>query len=239
MTWSIVVHDPVTDAFAVAIATKAFAVGASCPFVRAGVGAVSTQSITNRYLGPAVLDGMARGLPPDAAIQGALAGDAGAGLRQVHAVDRFGRTAAWTGQNCVTWCGSVAAENVSVAGNMLAGEPTVAATLRTFRMHDDLDLPERLMRAMEAGEDAGGDKRGKQSAAMVLVTTEDFPDLNLRVDDAPEPLTELRRLLGLWRVERQPGLATSPRKSDPSGLIDLDAIDAGWRARGLDLRLRR
>ncbi|MBN8906185.1 MAG: DUF1028 domain-containing protein, partial [Rhodospirillales bacterium] len=70
-------------------------------------------------------------------------------------------------------------------------------------------------------------------------TTEDFPDLNLRVDDAPEPLTELRRLLGLWRVERQPGLATSPRKSDPSGLIDLDAIDAGWRARGLDLRLRR
>ncbi|MBN8908217.1 MAG: DUF1028 domain-containing protein [Rhodospirillales bacterium] len=239
MTWSIVAHDPATGAFAVAIATKAFAVGASCPFVRAGVGAGSTQSMTNRYLGPAVLDGMARGLPPAAAIQGALAGDEGAGLRQVHAVDRFGRTAAWTGQHCVAWSGSVAAEYVSVAGNMLAGEPTIAQTLRTFRMQDELDLPERLMRAMEAGEAAGGDKRGKQSAAMVLVTTEDFPDLNLRVDDAPEPLGELRRLLGIWRVERQPGLATSPRKSDPSGLIDLDAIDAGWRARGLDLRLRR
>ena len=108
MTWSIVAHDPATGAFAVAVATKAFAVGASCPFVRSGVGAVSTQSFTNRYLGPAILDAMARGLPPDAAIEGALAGDAGRGLRQVHAVDRHGRTAAWTGQNCVEWCGSVA-----------------------------------------------------------------------------------------------------------------------------------
>lgn len=239
MTWSIVTHDPVTGAFAVAVATRAFAVGASCPFVRAGVGAVSTQSMTNRYLGPAILDAMQRGLPPDAAIQGALVGDAGAGLRQVHAVDRFGRTAAWTGANCVEWCGSASTEGVSVAGNMLAGEPTVAATLHAFRIHDDLDLPERLMQAMEAGEAAGGDRRGKQSAAMVLTTTEDFPDLNLRVDDAAEPLAELRRLLGIWRVERQPSLASQPRRADPAGFIDMDAIEAGWRARGLDLRFRR
>ena len=129
MTWSIVAYDPATSAFAVAVATKAFAVGASCPFVRSGVGAVSTQSFTNRYLAPAILDGMARGLPPDAAIEGALAGDAGRGIRQVHAVDRHGRTAAWTGQNCVEWCGSVTAPGISVAGNMLAGEPTIAATL--------------------------------------------------------------------------------------------------------------
>jgi uncharacterized Ntn-hydrolase superfamily protein len=117
MTWSIVAHDAKTDAFAVAVATRAFAVGAHCPFVRAGVGAVSTQSMTNRYLGPAILDGMARGLPPSAAIEGALAGDEGSGLRQVHAVDRFGRTAAWTGRNCVEWRGSVSAEGISVAGN--------------------------------------------------------------------------------------------------------------------------
>src|SRR6202012_3029145 len=101
MTWSIVAYDPATSAFAWAGATKAFAVGASCPFVRSGVGAVSTQSMTNRYLGPAVLDGMARGLHPAAAIEGALAGDEGRGIRQVHAVDRRGRTAAWTGGNCV------------------------------------------------------------------------------------------------------------------------------------------
>ena len=216
MTWSIVTHDPATGAFAVAVATKAFAVGASCPFVRAGVGAVSTQSMTNRYLGPAILDAMARGLPPDAAIEGALAGDAGKGLRQVHAVDRLGRTAAWTGGNCVTWCGSLAGPSISVAGNMLAGEPTIAETLAAWTAHDGLALPERLMAAMDAGEAAGGDRRGRQSAAMVMTTTEDFPDLNLRVDDHAAPLTELRRLLGIWRVEGQPRVGMAPSKEYPS-----------------------
>lgn len=239
MTWSIVTHDPDTGAFAVAVATKAFAVGASCPFVRAGVGAVSTQSMTNRYLGPAILDAMARGLPPDAAIEGALAGDAGAGLRQVHAVDRLGRTAAWTGGNCVTWCGSLAGPSISVAGNMLAGEPTIAETLAAWNVHDGLALPERLMAAMDAGEAAGGDRRGRQSAAMVMTTTEDFPDLNLRVDDHAAPLTELRRLLGIWRVEGQPRVGMAPSKANPSGFIDMDVIEAGWIARGMDLRFRR
>jgi uncharacterized Ntn-hydrolase superfamily protein len=237
MTWSIVVHDKATDAFAVAVATCAFAVGASCPFVRAGVGAVSTQSMTNRYLGPAVLDGMARGLPPAAAIEGALAGDAGRGLRQVHAVDRHGRAAAWTGENCVMWCGSEQAHGVSVAGNMLAGPEVVSDTLAA--MEADLPLPERLMGAMLAGQSAGGDRRGRQSAAMVLATTEDFPDLNLRVDDHEDPLGELDRLVGLWRRDVLPMLATRPNRANPSGITDLDQIEAGWIARGLDLRLRR
>jgi uncharacterized Ntn-hydrolase superfamily protein len=239
MTWSIVAHDPNTDAFAVAVATKAFAVGASCPFVRAGVGAVSTQSMTNRYLGPAILDAMARGLPPAAAIESALAGDEGRGIRQVHAIDRHGRTACWTGQNCVAWCGHVAGGGISVAGNMLAGEPTVTATLTAWKANPALPMPDRLMAAMQAGEDAGGDRRGKQSAAMVMVTTEDFPDLNLRVDDHGEPLRELRRLLSIWRLEGVPRLGTAPSKSNPSGLTDLDAIEAGWIAQGLDLRFRR
>lgn len=239
MTWSITAHDPATGAFAVAVATCAFAVGASCPFVRAGVGAVSTQSMTNRYLGPVVLDAMARGLSPDAAIESALAGDEGRGLRQLHAVDRHGHSAAWTGRNCVEWCGSLAAPGISVAGNMLAGERVIAATLETWLALPDLDMPERLMRAMEAGEAAGGDRRGKQSAAMVMTTTEDFPDLNLRVDDHAEPLMELRRLLGLWRSEGQPRLGLAPGKTNPSGFTDMDAIEAGWIARGLDLRFRR
>jgi uncharacterized Ntn-hydrolase superfamily protein len=239
MTWSIVAHDPNSGAFAVAVATKAFAVGASCPFVRAGVGAVSTQSMTNRYLGPAILDALARGLSPVAAIEGALAGDEGRGIRQVHAVDRIGRTAAWTGGNCVEWCGSVAAGGISVAGNMLAGEPTIAETLASWKASRRLPMPDRLMTAMEAGEAAGGDRRGKQSAAMVMVTTEDFPDLNLRVDDHAEPLQELRRLLAIWKVEGVQRLGIAPSKSNPSGLTDLDAIEAGWIARGLDLRFRR
>jgi uncharacterized Ntn-hydrolase superfamily protein len=122
---------------------------------------------------------------------------------------------------------------------MLAGEPTVAATLAAWQANPGLDVPERLMVAMEAGEAAGGDRRGRQSAAMVLTTTEDFPDLNLRVDDSPTPLPELRRLVGIWRVERAPGLAAQPSRANPAGFVDLDAIEAGWVVRGVDLRLRR
>jgi uncharacterized Ntn-hydrolase superfamily protein len=239
MTWSIVAHDPTSGTFAVAIATRALAVGASCPFVRHAVGALSTQSFTNRYLGPAVLEGLARGLDPAAAIEGALAGDGGSGLRQIHVVDRNGRTAAWTGHNCVEWCGSVAAEGVSVAGNMLAGEAVIGETLTSFLTHASVQLPKRLLLAMRAGEAAGGDRRGRQSAAMRLITTEDFPDLDLRVDDHPDPLGELDRLLDLWREQVEPGLAQRPSRVNPSGFTDLDAIEAGWRTRGLDLRFRR
>lgn len=239
MTWSILARDPATGAFAIGITTCAFAVGASCPFVRAGVGAVSTQSMTNRYLGPAVLDGMARGLPPAAAIEGALAGDEGRGVRQVHALDRHGRSAAWTGGNCVEWCGDIQGIDVSLAGNMLAGKAVLADTLAAWHAHEALDLPERLLAALDAGEAAGGDRRGRQSAALKLVSTEDFPDVDIRVDDHLEPLVELRRLLGIWQRDRAPGLLTAPRKADPSGFIDLDAIEAGWKARGVTLRFRR
>src|SRR4051794_11990516 len=119
MTWSIVAHDPATGTFAVAVATCNFAVGASCPFVRSGVGAVSTQSFTNRYLAPAILDALERGLAPAEAIESALVGDRGREIRQVHVVDRHGRSAAFTGVNCVGWCGDAPAEGFSVAGNML------------------------------------------------------------------------------------------------------------------------
>lgn len=239
MTWSIIAHDAATGAFAVAVATKNLAVGSSVPHLRAGVGAVATQSIANRYLGPAVLDGMERGLTPDAAIAQAVGADAGRGLRQIHAIDRFGRTAAWTGENCVMWCGSRAASAVSVAGNMLANADVVPATLAAFTTCPEQLLPERLMAAMLAGDSAGGDRRGRQSAAMVLTTTEDFPDLSLRVDDHATPLVELQRVLGIWRRDRAPLLGDMPRKADPAGVIDLDAIEAPWIAAGLDLRLRR
>lgn len=239
MTWSIVAHDPATGALAVAVTTCNLAVGASCPFLRAGVGAVSTQSMSNRYLGPAVLDGMARGLSPRLALDAALAGDEGRGLRQIHAVDARGRIAAFTGANCVEWCGSVAGDGFSVAGNMLAGEAVVQATAETFAAQRGLPLPERLMAALQAGQAAGGDRRGRQSAALMLTTTEDFPDINLRVDDHAAPLDELARLLALWRSQAEPTQHTRPSRADPAGLTDLDAIEAGWRARGMDLRLRR
>jgi uncharacterized Ntn-hydrolase superfamily protein len=239
MTWSIVAHDPTTGAFAVAVTTCNIAVGATCPFLKSGVGAVSTQSMSNRYLGPAVLHGLERGLTPAKAIEAALVGDEGKGLRQIHAVDRHGRNAAWTGDNCVEWCGHIGGDGFSVAGNMLSGGTVVQASFDSFRANAGLALPERLITALDAGEAMGGDKRGRQSAALVLTTTEDFPDINLRVDDHTAPLAELRRLLGLWRIQAEPGLASRPSRANPSGETDLDVIEAAWIARGMDLRLRR
>jgi uncharacterized Ntn-hydrolase superfamily protein len=239
MTWSIVAFDQATGAFGAAVATKAFASGSFVPFVRAGVGAVGTQSLTNRYLAPVVLDGMARGLSPALAISSAVAGDEGREIRQIHAVDRHGRFGAWTGKHCVEWCGSVGETGVSVAGNMLSNDRVAAATLSGFKADPALPLPERLMAALENGEAAGGDRRGRQSAAMVMVTTEDFPDLSLRVDDHSEPLPEMRRLLNIWRRDRAPYLGNSPSKANPAGLHDIDKIEASWKAQGLDIRFRR
>ncbi len=239
MTWSIVAHDTATGAFAAAVTTCNLAVGAACPFLRAGVGAVSTQSLSNRYLGPVVLDALARGLSPELALASALAGDEGAGLRQIHVVDAHGRVAAHTGANCVEWCGSLAGYGFSIAGNMLANGKVLDDTATVFATRTDLPFPERLMAALHAGQAAGGDKRGRQSAALMVTTTEDFADINLRVDDHTDPLDELSRLLALWRVQAEPGQHTRPSRANPAGLTDLDAIEAGWRARGADLRLRR
>jgi uncharacterized Ntn-hydrolase superfamily protein len=239
MTWSIVAFDAKTGAFGATVATRAFASGAFVPFVRAGVGAVGTQSLTNRYLAPVVLDGLARGLSPKLAIEAAVAGDEGRDVRQIHAVDSQGRFAGWTGRHCVEWAGHLGEPFISVAGNMLSNDRVAQATLDGFKADPSASLPERMMAAMEAGEAAGGDRRGRQSAGMVMVTTEDFPDLSLRVDDAAEPLPELRRLLGIWRRDRAPFLGNSPSKANPTGVIDLDAMEASWAKQGLNLRFRR
>ena len=239
MTWSIVAYDPATGAFGAAVATKAFAAGTFVPFVQSGVGAVGTQSLTNRYLGPAVLGGLARGLSARLAIDAAIAGDEGREVRQLHCVDRQGRFAAWTGRHCVEWAGSCGEPCVSVAGNMLSNDRVAAATLAGFNADHAAALPERMLLALEGGEAAGGDRRGRQSAAMVMTTTEDFPDLSIRVDDHAHPLPELRRLLGIWRVERAPYLGNSPSRANPAGVHDIDLVEAGWIARGWDIRFKR
>ena len=210
--------------------------GASVPHLRAGVGAVATQSMTNRYLGPAILDAMARGVPPALAIEGAIAMDEGRALRQVHAIDARGRAAAWTGQRCVDWCGHITGREWSVAGNMLSHEAVVADTVAAFLTRTELELPERMLAALDAGEAAGGDRRGRQSAALKLITAEDFCDIDLRVDDHVEPLPEMRRLLGLWRTHRAPRLHEQPGRANPAGLHDLDVVEARFRAMGLPVR---
>ena len=238
ITWSILAHDPGTGAFAVAVTTCNLAVGAAVPHLRAGVGAVATQSMTNRYLGPAILDAMARGVGPVLAVEGAIAMDEGRALRQVHAIDGRGRAAAWTGQRCVDWCGHVTGTGWSVAGNMLSHEAVVADTVAAFLTRTELTLPERMLAALDAGEAAGGDRRGRQSAALQLVTTEAFADIDLRVDDHVEPLPELRRLLMLWRTHRAPRLHEQPSRANPGGLHDLDLVEARFRAMGLPVKPR-
>ena len=239
MTWSIVAYDQCAGAFGAVAATQAFAAGTFVPFVRSGAGAVGTQSITNRYLAHATLDGLERGLPAQLALDAALAGDEGREIRQLHCVDREGRIAAWTGKHCVGWAGGIGEPFVSVAGNMLANDRVAAAALAGFKAAAGQPLPERLMAGMEASEAAGGDRRGRRSAAMVMTTTEDFPDLSLRVDDHADPMAELRRLLTIWREERAPYLGNSPSKANPAGVHDIDVIEAGWIARGWDIRFTR
>ncbi len=239
MTWSIVAREPATGAFGVAVTTRAFAVGARCPWLRAGVGAVSTQSMSNHHLGPAILDRLQHGLEPANAIEAALAGDAGRGLRQVHCVDRLGRSAAWTGGNCVEWCGHRTAEDVSVAGNMLAGEAVVGASFESYARSGVLPFAERMLAALHAGQAAGGDKRGKQSAALMVTTNDIMPDINLRVDDHIDPLPELARLLAIYRLDVEPRRHWYPSLANPSGFTDLEAMEAEWRKRGSDLRFRR
>ena len=239
MTWSIVARDPASGAFAVAVTTCAFAVGARCPFVRSGVGAVATQSMSNPYLGPAILDGLARGLAPRAAIESVLSADEGSGIRQVHAVDAQGRAAAWTGKNCVDWCGHVTTDGFSVAGNMLTGPAVVGDTHKAFAARSELPFAERLVAALEAGQAAGGDKRGRQSACLLVTTSEDFPDINIRVDDHTEPLGELGRMLALWRRTSEPRRHWFPTKARPSGETDLDLMETAWRDAGSTLRFRR
>lgn len=231
MTWSIVARDAASGAFGIAVATKAFAVGAICPHLRAGVGAVCTQSLTNPYLGVRGLSLMETGLAAPEAVESVIAADDGRAMRQVHAIDTQGRNTAYTGSDCISWAGHRVAEGVSVAGNMLAGPQVVEATLATYLEHEDRPLPERLLRAMDAGDLAGGDKRGRQSAAAKVVSSEDYGDLDIRVDDNPDPLRELWRLYQVAHehfLARRPHMAT---KADPAGLLGFEALNAAIAAR--------
>jgi uncharacterized Ntn-hydrolase superfamily protein len=193
MTWSILARDSATGELAAAVATRFFAVGALAIHVEGGVGALATQALINPMYAVHGIPRLRAGEAPDALIADLLAGDAGREHRQIHVLDAKGRIAAHTGAACVTWCGSIRGTDVSVAGNMLAGPDVVAHTLAAFQAAQG-PMAERLLTALEAGEAAGGDKRGKQSAALRICSDDPYPDLDIRADDHPDPLAELRRL---------------------------------------------
>jgi uncharacterized Ntn-hydrolase superfamily protein len=204
-TYSIVAVDTATGEIGAAVQSKYFCVGAVVPWVRAGVGAVATQAAGVAAYGPRLLDLLGAGFEPGEAIALALEDDTGRATRQLGVVDASGRSASWTGAECNAWAGDLQGEGFAVQGNILAGEEVVAAMARAYRETPG-SLPERLMASLEAAEEAGGDRRGRQSAAMIVERVgarrarRDGIDriLDLRVDDHPEPIEELRRLLGLW-----------------------------------------
>ncbi len=199
MTWSILARDPATGEVGAAVASRFFAAGALCPRVEGGVGAACTQALVNPFLAPDALARLRAGEAPDSALAALVAADAGRAERQVHLLSADGRIAAHTGEACIGWCGHLAGADVSVAGNMLAGERVVTATRDAFLASAGLTLAERLLAAMEAGQAAGGDKRGRQSAALLVASRDPYPDLDLRADDHPDPLPELRRLHAVWK----------------------------------------
>jgi uncharacterized Ntn-hydrolase superfamily protein len=225
MTWSILARDE-AGRFGVAIASRFFAVGALCVHTRRGVGALSTQALMNPLYGPQGMALLAEGLAPQQVVERLTRDDAGRDQRQVHVLPARGRPAAWTGAACIEWCGHRTEEAFSVAGNMLAGPQVVQATADAFVQTQGLDLAERLLAAMAAGEAAGGDKRGKQAAALRIHADEDYPQLDLRVDDHEEPLQELQRLYRKSLERYQPFMACLAGRKDPVGLVDRDAIEA-------------
>ena len=225
MTWSIVARDP-SGALGVAVASKFFAVGALCPAVRARRGALSTQALVNPLYARDGLRALDDGLSAGDALARLLEADAGRDVRQVHLIDAQGRSAAHTGTNCIEWCGHLVRDGFSVAGNMLAGPRVLEQTAKAYEAHMHLRFEERLVLAMQAGEDAGGDKRGKQGAALLIHTTEDYPYLDLRVDDHAEPLLELKRLLGVSLERYQAFLSCLATDRNYAGITDRAVIDA-------------
>jgi uncharacterized Ntn-hydrolase superfamily protein len=230
MTWSIIARDPQSGAYGVAIASKFFAVGAICPHGEGGVGALSTQALPNPLWGYRGMRLLREGMPAQAVVEHLTTPDSGAAQRQLHVHDAKGGIAVHTGANCIDWCGHVVRAGLSVAGNMLAGPQVIAETARAFETSAETSFTRQLIGAMSAGEAVGGDKRGKQSAAVMVWTTEEYPAVSLRVDDHPDPLRELERLESVGRQRLFHYVKFMPTRANPHGTIDRNVIESGIAA---------
>jgi uncharacterized Ntn-hydrolase superfamily protein len=230
MTWSIIALDNATGQIGIAVATRFFAVGARVPHIAPGIGGVATQALVNPYYG---IDGvrlLREGKSPHEIVETLIAGDSGRESRQLHIMDAQGQIAAHTGRDCVDWCGHLKGENFSIAGNMLAGASVLDETAKAYLANESLPFARRLIAAMRAGEKAGGDKRGKQSAALLIHENEEWSALDLRVDDHADPLAELERLEQVSRERWVHFRKFLPTRQNPSGITDRATIDAGIEA---------
>ena len=232
MTWSILVRDPATGALGAAVATRFFAVGALAIHVEGGAAALATQALINPMYAVHGMTRLRAGEPPEAIAEALLAADAGRTHRQLHMIDASGRITQHTGDACVAWCGAVRGTDVSVAGNMLAGPAVVQHTLEAFQRATG-PLADRLLTALEAGEAAGGDRRGKQSAALKVCTRDPYPDIDIRTDDHPDPLAELRRLLAVSRERFATFRRFLAGADSPCGVFDRAVIEAALARDGI------
>ncbi len=221
-TFSIVARCRDTGALGVAVASAVPAVGGLCSYLRTRVGAVSTQSWVNPYLALATLSGLEAGLDAKTALDRAVADDDRRDIRQIGVVDAEGRAAAWTGEGCTEWRGHRIGRDHAVQGNMLTGAATLQVMAETFEGSAGLDLADRLLLCLEVGEAAGGDKRGKQSAAIRVHDAEDYPLHDLRCDEHPQPVAELRRIFGIARLQLLPFVRGMPQRDRPAGPLPDD-----------------
>ena len=227
MTWSIIARDAATGEFGIAVATRFFAVGARVPYIAAGIGGIATQALVNPYYGIDGLKLLRSGRAPCDIVETLIAADAGHESRQLHIMDAGGRVAAYTGSQCVDWCGHIKGDGFSIAGNMLAGGGVLDDTAKTYIANENLPFAQRLIVAMRAGEAAGGDKRGRQSAALLIHGNEEWSALDLRVDDHTDPLGELERLEQVSRERWVHFRKYLPSRENPAGITDREIIDAG------------
>ncbi len=203
-TFSIVAIDPMTEEYGIAVASKVFDVGYIVPWIRTGVGAVATQALANPFLGPMILDAIEKGYSAEEALEISLSQDSLKEDRQVGVVDFAGKSVAFTGKNTLSWAGHKNAPYVSVQGNIITG-PEVIDTMLSVFLNSKGPLGERLLSALEAGEFIGGDKRGKQSASLIVLRRRggyqgvDDRLIDLKVVDNEEPVRELRRQYESWQ----------------------------------------
>jgi len=227
-TFSIVARCETTGELGVAVASAVPAVGSLCIYTRPDVGAVSTQSWVNPYLAIDALDFIATGKSAETALRDALALDSDASLRQIGIIDAAGRTATHTGENCTSWCGALCGTHFLVQGNMLANKNVLDAMSRAFQSQPV--FVDALLAALKAGEAAGGDKRGKQSAALRIHAKEHYPLIDLRVDDHTDPIDELERILNVAKVQYLPFARSLPARFGQSARLSPEVREVLMRS---------
>jgi uncharacterized Ntn-hydrolase superfamily protein len=230
MTWSIIAREQDSGALGIAVASRFFAVGSLVPWIESGAGAIATQAMVNPTYGPNGLRMLSHGREAGTTLARLLAGDGGREARQLHIIDAGGSIAAHTGAECIEWCGHISAENISIAGNMLVGPEVLDASLAAYEHGTGLPVAERLLGALRAGDEAGGDKRGRQSAALLTYAGELYPQTDIRIDDHPDPFSELQRIFDVYHEDFAVFREFMPSAANPSGITDRRELEAARQA---------